>query len=37
MKMNSATKIALLHQAGKPPSVNGVDKPMKPGGYKDRY
>ncbi|KAH8193550.1 hypothetical protein TruAng_012285 [Truncatella angustata] len=28
-------RVAVLHQALKPPIVNGVHKPMKPGGYKD--
>lgn len=35
--MKQAIKIAVLHQAHKPPVVNGIAKPMKPGGYKDRY
>jgi len=33
--MRAMLKIALLHQANKPPVINGIVKPMKPGGYKD--
>jgi D-alanine-D-alanine ligase-like ATP-grasp enzyme len=30
-----ATKVAVLYQATPPPLINGVRKPMKPGGYQD--
>lgn len=31
----AAGPLAVLHQAQPPPAVNGVIKPMKPGGYRD--
>ncbi|KAH7034760.1 uncharacterized protein B0I36DRAFT_83912 [Microdochium trichocladiopsis] len=35
MTTSSPIRVAVLYQAIDPPVVNGVKKPMKPGGYKD--
>ncbi|OLN91707.1 D-alanine-D-alanine ligase, partial [Colletotrichum chlorophyti] len=32
---NAVTRVAVLYQAIEPPIINGVRKPMKPGGYRD--
>ncbi|PMD39851.1 hypothetical protein L207DRAFT_583697 [Hyaloscypha variabilis F] len=32
---NAAKRIAILYQASPPPPINGINKPMKPGGYQD--
>ncbi|KAE9381450.1 hypothetical protein N431DRAFT_359465 [Stipitochalara longipes BDJ] len=31
----STKRIAILYQASPPPPINGINKPMKPGGYQD--
>lgn len=33
--MNDIVKLAILYQSTIPPSIMGIFKPMKPGGYSD--